>query len=192
MVNTSKKYEEILSTARDLFWKHGFRRISIEEVCRKAGVSKMTFYRFFPNKLELARCVFDHEAQKGFRDFRNIMNEDIKPAEKIKKMLQLKFKGSNDISREFLMDFYNSPELGLKEHIEETGRKIWTEIMADFKKAQETGIFRKDFKPEFILYVTQKMTELMNDEKITGMFDSPQDMIMELTNFFVFGISPHE
>jgi AcrR family transcriptional regulator len=192
MVNTSKKYEDILKTARDLFWKYGFKRVSIEEICRKANASKMTFYRFFPNKTELARCVFDHEANRGVADFKAIMTENAAPAEKIKKIMLLKLNGTNDISHEFLMDFYNNPELGLKDHIEETTRRIWTEILEDFKRAQADGTFRKDFKPEFLLYLSQKIADMMNDEKIASLFNNPQDMIMELTSFFVYGISPHE
>ena len=52
----SSKSLDILNTARQLFWKHGIRRVSVEEVCREAGVSKMTFYRSFPNKIELAKA----------------------------------------------------------------------------------------------------------------------------------------
>ncbi|WP_372931944.1 TetR/AcrR family transcriptional regulator, partial [Mariniphaga sediminis] len=57
----SKKYLEIMKTARELFWKHGFRRVTIQEICEKAGVSKMTFYKHFPNKIDLAKTVFTNE-----------------------------------------------------------------------------------------------------------------------------------
>lgn len=192
MVNFNRKYEDILKTARDLFWKYGFKRVSIEEICRKAGVSKMTFYRFFPNKVELARYVFDQEANKGLMEFKSIMHENTAPAEKLHKIMLLKLNGTNDISQEFLMDFYNNPELGLKQHIEETTVRTWKEILADFKEAQANGTFRKDFKPEFILLITQKIMEMVNDAKISQMFSTPQEMIMELATFFMYGISPHE
>jgi AcrR family transcriptional regulator len=48
---TNQKYLKILAAGRDLFWKHGFKRVTIEEVCREAGASKMTFYKFFENKI---------------------------------------------------------------------------------------------------------------------------------------------
>jgi hypothetical protein len=43
----SKKYEDILDAAREKFWKYGFRRVSIEEICVQAKSSKMTFTVFF-------------------------------------------------------------------------------------------------------------------------------------------------
>ena len=185
----NKKYEDILKAARELFWKHGFRRISVEEICVNAKVSKMTFYKFFPNKLELARCVFDVEAYKGVLEFRSLINEDISPAEKIHRMLMMKQKGTMEVSQEFIADFYNNPELGLRDYIEETSKRLWTEMVEDFRKGQMSGIFRDDVKPELILYMSQKMMELINDPNMLKLFSNPQELIMELSNFFMYGIS---
>jgi AcrR family transcriptional regulator len=190
MPGKNKKYDTIIRAARELFWKHGFRRISTEEICRHAGVSKMTFYKYFPNKLELARVVFDKEAAKGAGMFREIMKAPIPPDERMKRILLMKMEGTNDISSEFLADFYNNPELGLKDHIEETTRKMWGEIVDDFRKAQENGVFRKDFKPELMWYLSMKMMEFINDENLMKFYSSPNEMIMELAGFFVYGIAP--
>jgi len=41
---------EILEAAKELFFKHGFKRISIEDICNKADVSRRTFYVYYENK----------------------------------------------------------------------------------------------------------------------------------------------
>ena len=188
--STNKKQLQILATARDLFWKHGFRRVSIEEVCLKAGVSKMTFYRFFANKIELAKAVLNKEVAEGVQRFRNIIAEDSSPDEKIRQILLSKMEGTHHISREFLQDFYADRELGLKEFMEEKTRQTWNEMLQDFRLAQEKGVFRRDLKPEFVIYFSQKMTEVITDEKLLSLYNSPQDLVMELTNFVSYGISP--
>jgi AcrR family transcriptional regulator len=190
MKTSDTKYDAILKTGRSLFWKYGFKRVSIEEICREAGVSKMTYYKFFPNKLELARKIYDNEADRGIREFKLFMTAEGSPAEKMMKMLKLKQEGTNDISKEFLADFYNNPELGLKDHIEQVMRRLWNEIMDDFRNAQKRGVFRKDIKPELILYFAEKMMDMINDPRLISMYEKPQDMVMELATFFVFGISP--
>src|SRR5690606_20642312 len=169
---------QIRATARDLFWKHGFRRVSIEEVCIKAGVSKMTFYRFFANKIELAKAVLNQEVAEGVQRFRSILADDSTPDEKVRRLLLLKMEGTHHISREFLQDFYADKELGLKDFLEEKTRLTWNEMLGDFRQAQAKGIFRRDLKPEFFIYVTQKMTEVIADEKLLGMYPSPQDLVM--------------
>jgi AcrR family transcriptional regulator len=187
---TNKKYLQILATARDLFWKHGFRRISIEEVCQQAKVSKMTFYRFFPNKIELAKAVFDREMTVGLKKFREILAEDSSSAEKIRKMVLLELEGSHNMSREFLQDFYGDREVELKGYIEERSQQSWNEVLEDFRMAQARGWFRSDLNPEFLFYFSKKVGEMLTDEKLLALYPSASDLVMEITNFISYGISP--
>jgi len=90
------------------------------------------------------------------------------------------------------MDFYESNDSGLKSFVEEVTSEAWNELIKSFRIAQEKGWFRKDFKPEFILYVTQHLIPMFTDEKLLKLYDTPQDMIMEFANFFTYGISPHD
>jgi AcrR family transcriptional regulator len=193
MQNTdSPKYNDILKTARELFWKHGFRRVTIQEICEKAGVSKMTFYKYFPNKIELAKTVFSNEIERGMENSIQIMEEDIPVQEKIKKMILLKVEGTNDISQEFMNDFYLGNEPELQNFVEEKTREAWNGLIKDWRKAQEKGIFRSDFKPEFLLQVSFKLVEILKDDKLAGLYDSTQDFILEFTRFIVYGISKRE
>lgn len=186
----NKKYIAIIHSARDLFWKYGFRRVTIDEICRNANTSKMTFYSFFSNKLDLAKTVFDIQADEGQKKFREILKEDSTPAEKMKKILQLKIEGTTDISTEFLNDFYNNPELGLTPYIEEKTKKVWAETLELFREGQRDGWIRNDMKVEFMFYFMQKATPLLTDRELLKLYNNPQELIMELANMFVYGISP--
>jgi AcrR family transcriptional regulator len=191
-IEENKKQKQLLDTARDLFWKHGFKRVSIEEICLNAKVSKMTFYKFFPNKIELAKSVLEYVFDEGLEAFHKLMADDIPVSEKIKKIVLLKIDGTNNISKEFLMDFYNDTHTGLKEFIEYQTEKVMKEVLNSFKKAQKNGIFRNDFKPELIFYLAQKMSDFALDKKLAKLYDTPQDLIVDLTRFFVSGISSKE
>ena len=184
------KYNNILDTAKDLFWKHGFKRVSVEEICRKANVSKMTYYKHFPNKIELAKTVYNNEMKKGTLKFRNIMEADIDPAEKIKKLILLKVEGTNNISKEFLADFFTSSEPELKKFVEERTKISWNEILNDFKKAQQTGWIRKDIRPEFLIHISLKAADIITDPELLKLYDNPQDLIIEYVNFAFYGMSP--
>lgn len=188
----SQKYQDILNTSRELFWKHGFRRVSVEEICKKANVSKMTFYRFFPNKTELAKTVYTNVIEEGKIKFRSIMQEEIPVREKIKKMILLKTEGTNNISREFLEDFYYDQDSDLKKFVDEKTKETWKGLMDDWKQGQEKGFFRKDFKPEFLMKVLFRLAEMLEDREIAGLYETPQEFILEFTNFVVYGIAPHD
>jgi AcrR family transcriptional regulator len=187
---SNRKYKSILATSRELFWKHGFRRITIQEICDKAGVSKMTFYKYFPNKIELAKTVFADEVNDGMVKFNSLMKEDIPADEKIKKMILYKAESTQNISREFIEDFYMGTEPELKEFVEQLTKEAWSNLRRDWERAQQNGIFRKDFKPDFLLHVSFSLVELMKDEKLAKLYNTPQELILEFTRFIAYGISP--
>jgi AcrR family transcriptional regulator len=186
----NKKYLAILNTSKELFWKYGFRRVTINEICREAKTSKMTFYRFFPNKVEVARSVFDMVADEGLQKFTEILKEESSPSEKMKRMLQLKSDGTANISSEFLNDFYSNPELGLAPYIEEKTKMLWVNTLQLFKEGQNEGWIRDNMNVEFMFLFMLKSTTLINDKEVLKLFSSPQELIMELANMFVYGISP--
>lgn len=48
-----KTYEALLDAARCLWWKRGFDEVSVGEISSRAGMSKGTFYFYFPKKDDL-------------------------------------------------------------------------------------------------------------------------------------------
>jgi AcrR family transcriptional regulator len=185
----NEKYTALIKSARDLFWKHGFKRITVQDICHVAGVSKMTFYKFFDNKAELAKSVFSKEVEDGIEKFTRLIDEDIPVQEKIEKMILMKAEGTNNISREFMQDFYLGSEPELKAFVESKTREAWAGMLHNWKKAQEAGLFRNDLKPEFLLQVSFALVELMKDERLLSLYNSPQELILEFTKFIAYGIS---
>jgi AcrR family transcriptional regulator len=49
--------DRIVGVARDQFFRHGFDRVTMEEIARELGMSKKTLYRCFPDKTELIRSI---------------------------------------------------------------------------------------------------------------------------------------
>ncbi len=187
----SPKYADILRTAKELFWKHGIRRVSTEEICREAGVSKMTFYRFFPNKIELAKAILKQLSDSGMEDYKALMSEDIPFEEKVRRQLLMKFEGTREISAEFVKDMYSNSEWGLREYLEQRTEEALKVIMADYAHAQQMGWMRKDIRPEFILFIFHKMPEWVSDDQLLSAYSNAHDLIMEIANFFFYGILPH-
>ena len=51
----------ILDAAVVEFERHGFRRVALDDVARRAGISRMTIYRRFAGRDELVSAVIDRE-----------------------------------------------------------------------------------------------------------------------------------
>lgn len=191
-LSTNKKYNSILETAKSLFWKYGIRRVTIEEICKEAGVSKMTFYKYFPNKIDLAKIIWNLVIKDALNEFRKVVDSDFSFQEKIQKMFTIKLQASENISLEFIEDIYKNPELGLQPMIEKFSNQslqIFVEFITD---SQKKGLIRKDIKVEFILHYFNQMSTLLDNKPLASLYEHPHDLIMESMNFLFYGLLSRE
>lgn len=184
----SKKLQQIIDTARELFMSYGIRRISVEEICQTANVSKMTFYRYFKNKTCLAIFIVEKIFHQGEEHYRNIMSQEIPYSEKAKKIVEMKLELSADISQEMLKDIWQSSIPEVAALFQKKRKENLKLFLDDFIEVQKKGEIRKDINPQFILYFLNQMPEMVVDEKLLNIYESPQALSGELTNFFFYGI----
>jgi AcrR family transcriptional regulator len=59
--------ERILAVASDLFYRQGIRSVGVDEVVAAAGVAKMSLYRSFPSKDELAAAYLEAKNERYWR-----------------------------------------------------------------------------------------------------------------------------
>ncbi|CAM3387322.1 TetR/AcrR family transcriptional regulator [Mycobacterium frederiksbergense] len=73
--------ETILDAALVELERHGFRKVALDDVARRAGVSRTTIYRRFANRDELVGAVIERENVSLFADIAKELNEnkDAKP-----------------------------------------------------------------------------------------------------------------
>jgi AcrR family transcriptional regulator len=182
------RFKRLVSAAEMLFWKFGIKRITIDELCLEANISKMTFYKFFKNKIELAKYFLENKINESVKKYRQIMDADMPFTEKIAMSVKLKMEQTENLSQEFLTDLYRNPNPEVLQFFETKKNEFLNQILKDFIKAQKSGQLRKNLKPEFILYFLNHMFEMAKDETLYKHYDNAQELIMELTNFFFYGI----
>jgi AcrR family transcriptional regulator len=192
MVNITNKYEDIIKTAKELFWKHGFKRVTVEEICIKANVSKMTFYKYFPNKTELAIKIIKDIFDDSMKIYNEMMSEDIPFTEKMQKQVMMKLEGTKDISEEFVKDVFGDTDSQVHKYWEKRANEAITTVIDHYKDAQSKGWIRKDIKIDFIVYVINKFFEFVNDDYLISKYKTMQELIIEINKFLLYGILPYK
>lgn len=175
----STKREQIIKTAEQLFSRFGAKRVSVEELCREAGVSKMTFYKYFANKAELIHTIRDNWIDLGFRRFAEINSMDIPYPEKIDLMTRWEVEFNSRINTEFIRDVLSTKD------VEERFKRGY---LGNISRAQANGEIRADITPEFLWLVQKKLGELFREEswkKVPMEFDQFQE---QLRNLLYFGL----
>jgi AcrR family transcriptional regulator len=188
MAKKSKSYLTIVASAQKLFWKHGIKKVSVEEISLAAGVSKMTFYRSFSNKDEVAEIILTDLMEKGTNDYHKLMASEIPFESKLQEIIKLKKAASKEISQELLKDIFINPDSKLAGLMLAQSEKSNKMFEADLRKAQKNGELREGLKIEFIIYMLGNIYHLMEDEKLIDLFDGSEDLAGEITNFFFYGM----
>jgi len=70
----SDKKERVYRTALSLIGEYGYDGLSVDQLCRQAGISKGSFFQYFPSKshlLEFAVIVFDDYLAEWMREMRS-------------------------------------------------------------------------------------------------------------------------
>ena len=192
MEKRSEKFEAIVSAAKSLFWKHGIRRVTIEEICQVAGVSKMTCYKYFNNKTAIAKYLIEQLFESGVKSYKEIYDSDITYEAKVKKLIDLKMSNAHEMSQELLDDIYKYQDEELSETIENIKKRMIGIYLDDIRGAQKEGEIRIDIKPEFMLYFLNNLTEMLTDQRLVELYPNPEQMIIEVMSFFFYGIMPQK
>jgi AcrR family transcriptional regulator len=184
----SKKKDRIIETATELFTRHGIRRITVEEICREAGASKMTFYKYFDNKIELLRHIWQNWFEEGYGKLEEIDTMEIPFKEKMRLLIGYKMELIERMSPEFISELLHAaPELA--EFIQEMRDKNISLFMEFVKRAQARGDMRR-MHPELFMTAMNKMQEVLSDEGLAKVYPDRLELIREVHSFLFFGILP--
>jgi len=192
-IKENARKRQIIDSGKALFSKFGYRKVTVEEICRAAGVSKMTYYRFFENKIDLVRFIVTEMSDEGRQAYRDIMALEVPFEEKVRRTIRMKEESAAKFSDELLRDVYEDRGGELVTVIEKMTVDFLGEVMADYRKAQEEGHVRKDLNLKIIPYFLNQINNMVKDPVLNGVYQGNMKAIMkELTNLFFYGIMESE
>ncbi|HAN79760.1 MAG TPA: hypothetical protein DCQ31_19365 [Bacteroidales bacterium] len=188
MKKIPKKKQHIIDAASPLFMKYGIKKVSIEEICTEAEVSKMTFYKYFENKTKLVLYLLNQIFDAAWHDFNHVMLQNISFPEKMKLHIQHKNDFAKNVSKEFFQDIYLSNETEIQDFLRINIEKSMLEIREIFTAAQKTGEIRADLNIDFLIYFLNKIQEMVSDKTLLEMHADVSDLTNNLVNMIFYGI----
>ena len=57
------KKDQVIEAARKLFHQFGFKKVSMDEIAKEAGVTKKTIYMYFESKEDLLKYILNSKAK---------------------------------------------------------------------------------------------------------------------------------
>ena len=184
------KKEQLELTAKDLFWKHGFKKESIDEICKKSTVSRKTFYTFYGNKNALIMYLYTKMVNEAYVKYEEINKSDLAFSEKLEKLLNQKLESTKNLSMEFIADLYNPDANELMtffNSIIDKSMKFMRDFLSD---AQKKGDINSDLSLDYIMFMMQKAIDLCGTPELMSMFPDANSLTRQLSQSIIYGIMP--
>ena len=152
-----------MRTADSLFSEEGIREVSIDDICRKLGISKKTFYQYYAQKEDLVADVVTNNVRKKKDEFdRIVKGKDI--VQILKALFSMVNRKKTMVKDKRMvkdiMKYY--PETFTK-HAEERGKAMHRFFVERFREGMEQGLVRSDMDVDGVQLLICIMHEGMTD-----------------------------
>lgn len=189
--------QELLAAALDLFVEHGYAATRLEDVARRAGVSKGTLYLYFENKEELFKAVVRESIVPAIGDAEEYIASFEGPSAELLRWViatwweRIGASKASGISKLLMAEASNFPDLAQFYRDEVISR-----ASAMISGMLERGVARGEFKPMDINVATQVLIApvlmLMLWKHSVGPCDQrilePQAYLAQLTDMVLHGL----
>ncbi len=179
MKKESKKYISLLDTAKALFFKFGIKRVTVEEICKKSKVSKVTFYKYFKDKNDLIKTIREELMHTGFASFDEINNLPISYPEKVEMMTSWRMQFFAFMKSEFIKEIID---------INSIAEEIKQRYLTNIRQAQEKGEIDPALSPELIWLVTEKFNEIVKEGNWENHVCNHTEAQVQLRRMYFYGL----
>jgi AcrR family transcriptional regulator len=141
-------HDRILNAVFELLKTRSVRDLQIQEVCRKAGVSKPTIYKWWPTKAAMVMEMFEQRMVSRLPDLQNLSAEELIRVT-VPEIIRL-FNGSfGKVAAEMIAEGQSEPAV-LREFRNGYLLKRRAVSVKAFENASASGIFRRSVDPELL------------------------------------------
>lgn len=88
MKKTSETKEKLLQVGFDLIWDSSYGSVSVDDICKRAGINKGSFYHFFPSKADLVVEACEEHWKENRPEMDRIFSPHVPPLERIQGFCQ--------------------------------------------------------------------------------------------------------
>jgi AcrR family transcriptional regulator len=94
--------EAILDAVGSMLLKYGYRKMTVEDIAREAGIGKGTVYLYFPSKEEVALGWFDRAHGRVGAQQTTVAASSLRPDEKLRELLVGRVMTGFDSAQQFV------------------------------------------------------------------------------------------
>jgi AcrR family transcriptional regulator len=180
----------VVDVARQQFFSHGFRHVTMDELARELGMSKKTLYTSFPSKAALLEAVLAnkfHQVEEDLSHITSHCGSDVLGS--LRQLLVCMQHHTDEIKPPFVRDMRReSPEVF--KMVEDRRRTvIERHFGALLHEGRKAAIIRKDIPVDVILDVLLSSVQaIMNPSRVLELGLTPKDAYAAIVTVVLEGV----
>lgn len=177
----------IMDSAKELFREYGVRKVIVEDIIQRSGISRATFYNIFVSKYDCLSQMMIELLEDQYQKLYEIIKDKNGFHKKIEDIITLLEEFYHNFSfNEYteLSEIQRELDPRIKE-LDESTDQLYINFFIEYQKK---GIISDEIKPEFLLYCMKKYLVFSRDPKLLTFYDSPIKSFKVLLFFYFYGI----
>jgi TetR/AcrR family transcriptional regulator, cholesterol catabolism regulator len=185
-----KDEEKILAGAYELFYRHGVKRITMDDIASHLGISKKTIYENYKNKGDLVMILMKRELQKQHKDMEAIRKKSENSIDEIIGIMNYLAQKFSQINPGMFYDLQKYHSDSWKHFRDFKEHSIQGFIEANLKRGVKDGLYRKDINIAILSRLRVEQIELCFNSNVFPPHEFRiAEVCVEVLNHFVHGIA---
>jgi TetR/AcrR family transcriptional repressor of nem operon len=101
MKKTCETKEKLLQVGFDLIWDSSYGSVSVDDICKRAGINKGSFYHFFPSKADLVVEAYEEHWKEKRPEMDRIFSPHVAPLDRLRQFCQYIYKVQKEKAGEY-------------------------------------------------------------------------------------------
>ena len=177
-----EKGQIILNAARELFFRFGFTKTSMDDIAAQCGLAKPSLYYYYKNKEAIFDAIVVGEAEQFMNEVDKKLEENLPPAKKLASF----YYSIHEKLKTFATELEEVPEMMCE--YSPHGRPVVRKIRELFEgklqlllqEGKDKGVFHFDDQTTTVKTLTL-MTQFLNLDWIRQIPETERDKIVERT-----------
>ena len=186
---TEDSRELVVAEAKRLFYQHGFRRVTMDEIAVNLRMSKKTLYGLFPSKEDLVRAVVFSIMLPKMTRMKELMQGAGTVADFFVGAIEVFHTLSHEVSEPMIADMRMMPDLWRE--IEKRRLEVLSHIGEVIERGKKRGEVRADLNVDLFLRIFMLViNRIGNPAMLLELNMKPSELAGQLFGIFFHGIVP--
>ncbi|MFU8843745.1 MAG: TetR/AcrR family transcriptional regulator [Bacteroidales bacterium] len=154
-----EKQRQILEGSYNIFIAEGIKKISMEELCRRLGISKKTLYRYFGNKSHLLTELNQHMHSLIRERIRELEQKELNAIDFLLEMSKVTCETHVHINPAVIVEFRTWYPEAYEHYISLKKELVVKTIVRNLENGIKEGFYRQDLNLEIVAHLYFKKIE---------------------------------